>query len=288
LRRESDTDAGRDGHGRAIDHVGFGAGTLKGLRDARRTVWHRSCQEDGELVASEPGAGVRRADAVSSSRRCETQDSVTGLMSKCVIDPFEPIEIEHQHRDRHLVPLGGDDGLLKTIAQQDPIGQARECIVGRRQPESIALDPTKPVTAAHLGETVRVTVTVIAPADRSYVVIEDLLPAGLEPVDARLKTVDPALKLKLDTDRTQAAQRQTGGYAAPWFGWYYSPWQQVDLRDDRAALSAERLPKGVYEYVYYARATAPGDFFVAPAHAEETYFPEVFGRSDSSRFTVLP
>ena len=38
---------------------------------------------------------------------------------------------------------------------------------------------------------------------------------------------------------------------------------------------------------YYARATASGDFFVAPAHAEETYFPEVFRRSDSSRFKIL-
>jgi uncharacterized protein YfaS (alpha-2-macroglobulin family) len=153
---------------------------------------------------------------------------------------------------------------------------------------SLLDDPTRPVTAAHVGETVRVTVTVIAPADRNYAVIEDLLPAGLEPVDARLKTVDPALKAKLEADRVDAAQHQSGGYVAPWFRWYYSPWQQVDLQDDRAALSADHLPKGVYEYVYYARATTPGDFFVAPAHAEETYFPEVFGRSDSSRFVVLP
>jgi uncharacterized protein YfaS (alpha-2-macroglobulin family) len=149
-------------------------------------------------------------------------------------------------------------------------------------------DPTKPITTARVGDTVRVTVTIIAPADRNYVSIEDLLPAGLEPVDARLKTVDPALKAKLDADRIQATQRQTPGYVAPWFGWYYSPWQQVDLRDDRAVLSADHVSKGVYEYVYYARATTPGDFFVAPAHAEETYFPEVFGRSDSSRFVVAP
>jgi uncharacterized protein YfaS (alpha-2-macroglobulin family) len=153
---------------------------------------------------------------------------------------------------------------------------------------SLLDDASRPVSAARVGDTVRVTVTVIAPADRAYVVIEDLLPAGLEPVDVRLRTVDPALKAKLDADRIQAAQRQAGGYVAPWFGWYYSPWQQADLRDDRAVLSAERLSKGVYEYVYYARATAPGDFFVAPAHAEETYFPEVFGRSDSSRFVVTP
>ena len=62
----------------------------------------------------------------------------------------------------------------------------------------------------------------------------------------------------------------------------------TEARDDRTVLTATNLPKGVYEYTYYARATTPGDFFVAPAHAEEAYFPEVFGRSDSGRFTVTP
>jgi uncharacterized protein YfaS (alpha-2-macroglobulin family) len=75
---------------------------------------------------------------------------------------------------------------------------------------------------------------------------------------------------------------------APWFRWYWSPWQFTETRDDRTVLIAGNLPKGVYEYTYYARATTPGDFFVAPAHAEETYFPETFGRSDSGRLTVLP
>jgi len=149
-------------------------------------------------------------------------------------------------------------------------------------------DPLTPITSAKLSETVRVKVTVLAPADRSYVVLEDLLPAGLEPVDARLKTVDPALKAKLEAERVKASERQAGGYVAPWFRWSYSPWQQVELRDYRAVLYADHLPKGVYEYVYYARATTPGDFFVAPVHAEETYFPDVFGRSDSGRFNVLP
>jgi hypothetical protein len=105
-------------------------------------------------------------------------------------------------------------------------------------------------------------------------------------VDARLKNVDPALKAKLEAERIAADQKRTGTYMAPWYRWYYSPWQQAELRDDRAVLKTDRLPKGVYEYVYYARATTPGDFFVAPAHAEETYFPEVFGRSDSGRFSV--
>ncbi len=149
-------------------------------------------------------------------------------------------------------------------------------------------DPSKPVTSAKLGDTVRVTVTVIAPTDHNYAVIDDLLPAGLEPVDTSLKTVDPKLLAQLQADRAAAAGQKQGDYYAPWLRWYYSPWQHVDTRDDRVSLSAYTLPKGVYQYVYYARATTPGDFFVAPAHAEETYFPEVFGRSDSGRFTVTP
>jgi uncharacterized protein YfaS (alpha-2-macroglobulin family) len=177
---------------------------------------------------------------------------------------------------RYLTPAKGIDALNRGFAVSH---------------QYTLLDaPTKPISAARLGETVRVTVTVMVKSDHAYVVVEDPLPAGLEPVDARLKNVDPALKAQLDNELAQAAQKQFGGdaYFAPWYRWYYSPWHQVDLRDDRAVLSATRLSKGVYEYVYYARATAPGDFFVAPAHAEETYFPEVFGRSDSSRFVVTP
>ncbi len=148
--------------------------------------------------------------------------------------------------------------------------------------------PGTSVVGAHLGDVVRVTVTVVAPADRNYVVVEDALPAGLEAIDPKLKTTDPALRSRLDSDKLAAANAGRPAYSAPWLRWYYSPWQQVDLRDDRVVLSAQSLSKGVYEYVYYARATTPGDFFTAPAHAEESYFPEVFGRGDSGRFVVAP
>jgi uncharacterized protein YfaS (alpha-2-macroglobulin family) len=149
-------------------------------------------------------------------------------------------------------------------------------------------DPARAITTVKLGDTVRVTITVVAPADRKYVSIEDLLPAGLEPIDARLKTTDPQLRARLEADRVAASHTPAGAFITPWSRWYYSPWQSVELRDDRTTLMTDRLSKGVYEYVYYVRATAPGDFFVAPAHAEETNFPEVFGRSDSGRFVVTP
>ena len=151
---------------------------------------------------------------------------------------------------------------------------------------SLLDDPETPITSASVGDIVRVSVTVVAPAERLFARVEDFLPGGLEPVDPQLDIVPPWLREQLLEEQAEARRRHAPGYAAPWYGWYYSPWDQADLRDDRLVLLASRLPAGVHEYVYYARATVPGDFFVAPAHAEESYFPEVFGRSDSGRFSV--
>ena len=151
---------------------------------------------------------------------------------------------------------------------------------------SLLDDPDTPITSATLGDVVRVSVTVVAPADRLYVQVEDFLPAGLEPIDPNLNIVSGELRAQLREERVEALLGDAPDYYAPWYGWYYSPWDEVHLRDDRLTLLASRLPKGVHEYVYFARASTPGDFFVAPAHAEEAYLPEVFGRSDSSRFTV--
>ncbi|MCY4615635.1 MAG: hypothetical protein OXC71_04485, partial [Chloroflexi bacterium] len=148
-------------------------------------------------------------------------------------------------------------------------------------------DPDVPATSAKLGEVVRVELTVIAPHDRLFVLVEDFLPAGLEPINPRLNTVSPELIQKLDADRKAVGIGSAPGYYAPWYGWYYSPWQHVDIRDDRVELQASRLYRGVHQYVYYARATTPGHFIVPPARAEESYFPEVFGRSDSGFFTVI-
>jgi hypothetical protein len=153
---------------------------------------------------------------------------------------------------------------------------------------SLLDDPDTRITSARLGEVVRVSMMVMVPADSSYVVVEDFLPAGLEPIDPSLAVVEPALRSQLARELAEANRPDDLEYYAPWLRWYYNPWQQTDILDDRVRLSADSLARGVYEFVYYARATTPGDFFVAPVHAESSYFPEVFGRGDSSRFTVTP
>ena len=174
---------------------------------------------------------------------------------------------------------------LRYVTPAQEIGALnRGFAVSRRY--SLLGDPETPVTGASPGDIVRVTVTVVAPADRLFARVEDFLPAGLEPVDPGLDIVPEWLRDQLRREQAEARQRNAPSYVAPWYGWYYNPWDQVDLRDDRLVLLASRLPEGIHEYVYYARATTPGDFFVAPARGEETYLPEVFGRSDSGRFAV--
>ncbi|TMD61617.1 MAG: hypothetical protein E6I87_02255 [Chloroflexi bacterium] len=149
-------------------------------------------------------------------------------------------------------------------------------------------DPKTRVFGAKLGDTIRVKVTVVAPADLNYVEVDDFLPAGLEPIDPRLNIVDPNLKQRLNAERIRLLQPGGVVFWAPWFEWYYSPWDGSEIRDDHITLRAQQLPKGIHEYVYYARATSPGDYYVAPSHAQESFFPEVFGRGDSARFVIQP
>jgi hypothetical protein len=126
------------------------------------------------------------------------------------------------------------------------------------------------------GATVRVRLVVVVPDRRYFVAIADPLPAGLEGVNLSLATsARSALSGQLD-NRTYDSW-----YSA--FGWYsLLAFDHREMRDDRVVLFADRLPAGVYEYTYLARATTYGRFVVAPVKAEEMYHPETFGRSGTA------
>jgi len=134
------------------------------------------------------------------------------------------------------------------------------------------------VDEAQVGDVIRVQLTVIAPRDLHYVVVEDPFPAGAEGVDVSLKTSSIAQEgpQVTRTDRTH-----------PWWGGWGSWWfRHTEMRDEKAVLFATYLPKGTYEYTYLIRASLPGEFRAIPTHAYEMYFPEVFGRSDGGLFTI--
>ena len=135
----------------------------------------------------------------------------------------------------------------------------------RGQPEGAPLASDATVEA---GQLVRVTVRLQSPTTRSYIVVDDALPAGLE-----------ALNAAFDTSPT-AARQQSG--QERWWGSF----NHTEIRDDRVLLFADRLLPGAHTYAYLARATTPGRFVHPPAQAEAMYSPEVMGRTASGRLTV--
>ena len=135
----------------------------------------------------------------------------------------------------------------------------------------------EPVTSANVGDIVEVRLTVVVPNSLHYVTIEDPIPAGTEAINPDLDTsaqigTRPGLD-RLDVDR---------------YGWGWWWFSNIEFRDEQVVLSSTFLPAGTYEYVYSLRASVPGTYNVIPATAQETYFPDVYGRSAGETFTVTP
>ncbi|MCC6748694.1 MAG: Ig-like domain-containing protein [Deltaproteobacteria bacterium] len=138
----------------------------------------------------------------------------------------------------------------------------------------------EPVTKVKAGELVRVTLKIVVPQQMHFVAVEDPLPAGLEAVNFRLMNATQSL-----------ARGLSHGYASRYGGprsdsAWWTPFYHQELRDDRVQLFADSIEPGVYTYVYLARATTAGTYVTPPAHAEQMYEPEVFGRTGTSTFTV--
>lgn len=133
----------------------------------------------------------------------------------------------------------------------------------------------KPVTEAKVNDVITVVLEITLSSDQYYVVINDPLPAGTEAIDRSLQTT------------TQVGQRpELRPEEIRFRGWGWWWFSQTELRTEKVVLSASYLPKGSYRYVYQVQATTPGVYKVIPSNGFAFYFPEVFGRSNGSLFTV--
>jgi uncharacterized protein YfaS (alpha-2-macroglobulin family) len=149
----------------------------------------------------------------------------------------------------------------------------------------------RPLVEVAEGELVRVRLRVTVPEDRAFVVVDDPLPAGLEPIDLSLRTVGglpgSALADSAGVEEDPRAEQARWSFGR-WDGGWWTPFDHRELRDDRVIYSARALWRGAWTATYVARATTPGVFVRPPVYAEELYNPAVFGRSDGGVFTVRP
>ena len=135
------------------------------------------------------------------------------------------------------------------------------------------------------GELVRVDLYVSLPAPRHFVVVDDPVPGGLEPVNRDLATGST-----VDADATEF-QASGGSF---WFK--YSDWSEYgiqlwsfyhrELLHEAARFYADYLPAGNYHLSYGAQAMAEGEFSASPTKAEEMYDPDVYGKGLPTHLTV--
>jgi hypothetical protein len=130
-----------------------------------------------------------------------------------------------------------------------------------------------------LGQVAVVELTVIVPQAANRFVLDDPLPAGLEPIDTSLKTTSK----RYDANR----QDQEGEDLDEEVAYTANPFNHVERHDDGVKLFADEIPAGVYRYRYFARATTPGIFELPGTTATLMYEPEQFGRAGEATFSVI-
>lgn len=127
------------------------------------------------------------------------------------------------------------------------------------------------------GELVKVDLFVSVPTARHFVVVNDPIPGGLEPVNTDLAT---ASQVDADKGKFKSAEGSWFYKFSNWsyYGRYFWSFYHKELRHDSARFYADYLPAGNYHLSYTSQAIAEGDFTVMPVHAEEMYDPDVYGK----------
>jgi uncharacterized protein YfaS (alpha-2-macroglobulin family) len=148
---------------------------------------------------------------------------------------------------------------------------------------SLASLPEASQSQARAGDLVLIDILAVTPTPHEQVVIDDPLPAGLEPVDTSLATTARSLDTEARAEREPADDDDIASGSA----WTWVPYHR-EMRDDRVLTFVEHMPAGMYRYSYVARATTVGKFLVPPTKAECMYDPGVFGRTQGSTFEVVP
>ena len=105
------------------------------------------------------------------------------------------------------------------------------------------------------------------------------MPAGFEPVESWFATTARDAGASSRTTEDEAPDDWSPGGSAA--GSITSSATTIACSSSRRGLS-----EGRHEFTYIVRATTAGTFRTAPAHAEEMYEPEVFGRTATAVIEV--
>lgn len=141
---------------------------------------------------------------------------------------------------------------------------------------------------AHIkqGDVIKVELYIDADAEKNYVVVEDPVAGGLEPINLALATSSAVDAADSKTNRAQDSWYWRYKDNLIGYGEYYGGFYHKELRHDSARFYADYLSPGHYYLSYTLQAIASGEFQVMPVVAQEMYDEDVYGRSEAASFTI--
>lgn len=226
-------DSGRKGGWRSTQDCAFAVMAIgRYLRQAQTPVAFDSVElrandellgraEKGQSIAWAGGDDLRQAQVVAAgaeAAKAYVSWIATGVPMATPADADHGIEVRREYRDLKGKP--------------------------------IALDSLRS------GDLVRVELTIRTTAALENVVVEDLLPAGLEIENPRLSTA-----ASLDPDEEEELDRKQPQFDTT----------RVEVRDDRFVAVGNISGAGLVRYAYLARAVTPGTYVIPPVRGECMY-----------------
>jgi len=130
-------------------------------------------------------------------------------------------------------------------------------------------------------QTITAQLTLVLPHDAHYVMVEDHIPAGMEILNRNLMTSQQAD----DTTEVPVQFDDKDPFAEGWGWWLF---HEPQIHDDSILFTADYLPAGTYVLTYTLIPLQAGEYRVVPAHAWESFFPEVQGTSAGAVFEIKP
>jgi uncharacterized protein YfaS (alpha-2-macroglobulin family) len=140
------------------------------------------------------------------------------------------------------------------------------------QREYVHQGNSEPATSFRQGDLVQVSLTLDVPDESWYVLVEDPLPAGFEPVERPPDSGGEGLEVQGELPAVgQEASRTT-----------------LQFHDGRAVFSIDHLAPGRHTYTYLAQAVFAGSFVAMPSQTSLIYEPDVWSNSGSLRIEIGP
>ena len=148
----------------------------------------------------------------------------------------------------------------------------------------------QPITTIEAGTLVRVVLRVRTTSRRDFVRLEDALPAGLEPIDASLKTTTPFSDLVAGMQASTLARLAPDDVPADVSHEASRPcprWFTRAVRTDGVVFTARELGPGLHSVSYLARATTTGRFAHPSAIVFSELEPETSGRTAATTLEIF-